>query len=79
MKGEIRMTIYTIKANPNRQIHYDDLVQAISYFYRKTTDLSYEFIEFYEDNKLLFTWVRGKGIIEKVRRCGVASGNAAVT
>jgi hypothetical protein len=59
---------YMIKVNTNRQIQYDDLVSAIHFFYRKTTELTEDFIEFYEDNKLLFTWVRGKGIIEKVRR-----------
>lgn len=58
---------YKIVLHPGKQFVYDDLSKAVTCFYKRITELSNEFIDFYEDNRLLITWVRGKGIIEKKR------------
>ena len=58
---------YTIVAGTNRSDAYNDLTQAISCFFQKSSEMTSETVEFYENNRLLLTWVRGKGIIQKPR------------
>ncbi|MEI7024753.1 hypothetical protein [Paenibacillus sp. y28] len=56
---------YTIVLGASTPAAFDDLAKAMHYFYTKASELTEEFIEFYEDNRLLLSWIRGKGLTMK--------------
>jgi hypothetical protein len=53
---------YSLVLDNNNVIEFDELQEAIIFFYKKISELLNNVIEFYDNNKKIFTWVRGKGI-----------------
>jgi hypothetical protein len=57
---------YSLVLDHSKVINFDELQKAVIFFYEKISDLLNNVIEFYDNNKKIITWVRGKGIISKV-------------
>jgi hypothetical protein len=56
---------YSLVLDNNKVINFNELQEALIFFYGKVSDLLNNVIEFFDGNKKIITWVKGKGIITK--------------
>jgi hypothetical protein len=56
---------YRIVFDNHNLIAFEDWPAAIVCFYNKITTSINDVIEFYEHDIIIFTWVKGKGLIHK--------------
>jgi hypothetical protein len=54
---------YSLVIDNNKVINFNELQEALIFFYGKVADLLNNVIEFFDGNKKILTWVKGKGII----------------
>ncbi|QGQ96161.1 hypothetical protein EHS13_15395 [Paenibacillus psychroresistens] len=56
---------YRIVLDNHNLIAFEEWPAAIVYFYNKISTCFSDVIEFYEHDIIIFTWVKGKGLIHK--------------
>jgi hypothetical protein len=56
---------YSLILDNNKVVNFDELQEALIFFYGKVSELLNNVIEFFDNNKKILTWVIGKGIITK--------------
>jgi hypothetical protein len=56
---------YSLILDNNKVVNFDGLQEALIFFYGKVSELLNNVIEFFDNNKKILTWVKGKGIITR--------------
>jgi hypothetical protein len=56
---------YSLVLDNNKAINFAELQTAMIFFYERISELLNNVIEFYDNNKKILTWVKGKGFVSK--------------